>query len=113
MNMAGKKTPTTSVPFFWTTQYGKSIRYCGYAFQYDEIIFEGNVEELKFIGYYVKNDKVLAAVAINMDPIISAVAELMAANKMPTVKELKVGNVDLVKHGVMSLLCTLAVPLCW
>jgi len=27
--MVGKETPCVTVPFFWTGQYGKSLRYAG------------------------------------------------------------------------------------
>lgn len=58
--MLGKSTPLRSVPFFWTTQYGKSIRYCGHALAFDDVIVDGSLEELKFVAYFVKDDKVLA-----------------------------------------------------
>jgi len=99
LNMLGKKIPATSVPFFWTTQYGKSIRYCGHALSFDDIHIEGNLDELKFVGYYIRNDKVLAVVSIGLDPIVSAAAELMHINKMPSGKELKAGGIDLVKFA--------------
>jgi len=88
-NMLGKNVELRSIPFFWTTQYGKSIRYTGHALSYDDILFDGNVEELNFVGYYVRQNKVVAAVSIGRDPICSAVAELMTASKMPTGEELK------------------------
>ena len=28
-NMLGRKEEINTIPFFWTSQYGKSIRYCG------------------------------------------------------------------------------------
>lgn len=96
-NMLGQQVEARSVPFFWTTQYGKSIRYCGSAYQYDELYFEGNVEELKFVGYYIKGDKVLAVVSIGMDPIVAAAAELMYSGKFPSASEIKNNKIDLVK----------------
>jgi len=99
LNMVGKKSSVSSIPYFWTTQYGKSIRYCGHALSWDEIHFEGSLEELKFVGYYIKNDTVVAAVSLGMDPIVSAVVELMHAGKMPSGKEIKSGGVDMVKRA--------------
>lgn len=29
LNMLGQNTPVTSVPFFWTVLFGKSLRYTG------------------------------------------------------------------------------------
>ena len=45
LNVMGKETPIKTVPFFWTQQYGKSLRYAGkcrlvwnYHFSFYEII---------------------------------------------------------------------------
>lgn len=83
-----------SVPFFWTTQYGKSIRYCGHALQYQEIVFEGNVEALNFVGYYIHQGQMIAAVAMGRDPVVSAAAELLHANKLPSIDEIKNKKMD-------------------
>jgi len=100
LNMLDKNQSCKSVPFFWTTQYGKSIRYCGHALQYDNIVVEGSMDDLKFLAFYVKNDVVLAAVSMNFDPAVSAIAELMNANKMPKASELKgVTGADLIKRA--------------
>ena len=43
------------VPFFWTTQFGKSVRYIGHALNFDDVIIQGTttVEEMAFIAYFV------------------------------------------------------------
>ncbi len=43
-NIMGKNVELRNVPFFWTVQFGKAIRYAGHALSYDEILFDGNVE---------------------------------------------------------------------
>lgn len=54
LNMLGKKQKFDSIPFFWTQMYGKSIRYCGFALNWDEIVYEGSPEEGKFAAFFVK-----------------------------------------------------------
>ena len=54
LNMVGKPTEVKSVPFFWTVQFGKSIRYTGFGLGYDDIVIHGDLDELKFIAYYTK-----------------------------------------------------------
>lgn len=49
------------IPFFWTAQYGKSLRYAGNAMQWDSIIVHGNMdaaEKSSFVVYYMNNDLV-------------------------------------------------------
>ncbi|KAF0302973.1 Apoptosis-inducing factor 3 [Amphibalanus amphitrite] len=38
-NAAGTQTEVNTVPFFWTMQYGKSVRYTGYCPSFDDIIY--------------------------------------------------------------------------
>ena len=30
----------SQVPFFWTVQFGKSVRYCGHALKFDDVIIQ-------------------------------------------------------------------------
>ena len=101
-SMAGKNTKYESIPFFWTHQAGLNIRYVGHANNWDNIIYWGDVSSKEFIAFYVKDNKVTAAAGNNKDKEIDAVEVLMKAGKMPSPKELKEGNHDLislVKNG--------------
>ncbi len=42
-------------------QYGKSLRYCGYAHKYDQVIVDGDLFKLEFVAFYCLEGKVLAA----------------------------------------------------
>ncbi|TSN39313.1 Apoptosis-inducing factor 3 [Bagarius yarrelli] len=87
LNMLNKQTKLHSVPYFWTVLLGKSIRYAGYGEGYTDIVFKGSVEERKFLAFYIKGDKVVAAASLNFDPAVSRVAELMATGKNITKSE--------------------------
>lgn len=95
-NMAGKETSFSSVPFFWTKQSSK-ISYTGHAKEWDEIITWGNISEENAISFYVKENKVYAVAAIGRAKELAAVQHLMRQKKMPSAKELKAGEIDLVK----------------
>jgi NADPH-dependent 2,4-dienoyl-CoA reductase/sulfur reductase-like enzyme/nitrite reductase/ring-hydroxylating ferredoxin subunit len=94
-SMAGKNTKYESIPFFWTYQAGLTIRYVGYAKNWDDIIYQGDVSSKEFIAFYVKGNKVIAAAGIGKDKEIAAVEALMKAGKMPSTKELKDKKPDL------------------
>jgi NADPH-dependent 2,4-dienoyl-CoA reductase/sulfur reductase-like enzyme len=94
-NIMGKRTEVHSVPFFWTTQYGKSIRYAGHALRWDDFLIDGDVEAMNFAGYYVEKNKIVAVVAVSRDPLASIAAELFDANKMPNADQLKASNFNL------------------
>ncbi|XP_061775167.1 apoptosis inducing factor mitochondria associated 4 [Nerophis ophidion] len=84
LNMLNKPTKMESVPFFWTVLLGKSIRYTGYGEGYTEIIFKGNVEERKFLAFYIKDEAVVAAASLMFDPAVAQLAELMATGQRVT-----------------------------
>lgn len=42
-------------------QYGSSMRYCGYAHKYDQVIVDGILGEHKFLAFFCLEGKVLAA----------------------------------------------------
>lgn len=86
--------PYTTVPYFWTTNFGKGVRYAGHALTWDEVVFdmEANgleADTLKFAAYFVKEDRVLAVATVARDPIVSRAAELLRANQMPSGTQLK------------------------
>eukprot|EP01090_Pellita_catalonica_P007330 TRINITY_DN17911_c0_g1_i1.p1 TRINITY_DN17911_c0_g1~~TRINITY_DN17911_c0_g1_i1.p1 ORF type:complete len:285 (+),score=48.81 TRINITY_DN17911_c0_g1_i1:68-856(+) len=83
LNMLGKKKAIRHIPFFWTSQFGKNLRYAGHALHFDNIQINGvlSLKKPKFVAWYLHEDKVVAAAAIGMDNIISHTAELLAAGK--------------------------------
>ncbi|KAK7794502.1 hypothetical protein R5R35_004720 [Gryllus longicercus] len=83
-NMLGKKEPLKTVPFFWTMLFNKGIRYAGYAPDFDDVVLHGNLEELKFIAYYCKNNSVLAVATCGNDPVAAQFAELLSSGKSIT-----------------------------
>jgi len=90
-SFAGKPVPARSVPFFWTVQYGKSIRYAGHAFTWDVIHIDGDLADLKFAAYFIKGDTIEAVVAMGRDPLVSAAAELLQLGKMPPASAIRSG----------------------
>jgi len=79
-------------PIFWTGQYGKSLRYCGYGGGYDDVIIQGNLNELSFAAFYVRGETVLAVTSLNKDPITSHAAQLIRLQKLPTATEIRSGK---------------------
>ena len=101
-NIAGKRTEMTAgqcaarrvactarthccitVPFFWTAQFGKNLRYAGHALGYDDVIIDGDLEALKFLAVYARGDDVLAVASMGRDKETVAAAELLGLGKMP------------------------------
>ncbi|TWW75062.1 apoptosis-inducing factor 3 [Takifugu flavidus] len=94
LNMLDKPTELSSVPFYWTVLLGKTIRYAGYGEGYTEIVVKGKLEDKKFLALYIKNDAVIAAVSLNYDPAVSAVAQRLIAGKVITKEEAQSDELD-------------------
>ncbi|XP_049849269.1 apoptosis-inducing factor 3-like [Schistocerca gregaria] len=99
-NMAGIEKPLESVPFFWTSMFGKSVRYAGHARHFDQVIFDMPPDGLepsgmKFIACYCDKNRVLAVASMGSDPAASIACELMCTNKMPDVNTIQ----DTIKKG--------------
>ncbi|XP_078362639.1 apoptosis-inducing factor 3-like isoform X2 [Oculina patagonica] len=88
-NMLGRNEEINTIPFFWTSQYGKSIRYCGHAHSFDDVIIDGNVDEQKFTAYFVKGDKVLAVASMGPGNATAKAANEMFEGKMRSASEIR------------------------
>ncbi|MBW3130702.1 FAD-dependent oxidoreductase [Hymenobacter profundi] len=82
-NLMGQQVPYTAAPYFWTQQYGKSLRYAGHAEQWDDIHYLCDVAKQDFLAFYIQKGKVKAAAGMNHDPDMIYIEALLAANKMP------------------------------
>nr|AZL94253.1 membrane-bound monodehydroascorbate reductase [Cardiosporidium cionae] len=89
--MNGKCIPYSSIPFFWTMLFGKSLRYAGHCHGFDDVICEGDLEKYCFVAYYVKNERIVAAATMGMDPAAVAICEALKLNLMPSVSEIRLG----------------------
>ena len=92
--MAGQPETFNKVPFFWTAQQGKNIRYVGFVKNYDDIIYQGEVEDQDFIAFYVKDGAVKAALGMNRDAELAAIEHLIQQNRMPEPSEIQANQVD-------------------
>jgi len=79
LTILGRSKPIheTAVPFFWSSMFGKSIRYCGYASEFDDVVIHGNLDELKFAAFLCEKDLVKAVITLNFDPLTIEYAALI------------------------------------
>ncbi|XP_048677589.1 apoptosis-inducing factor 3 isoform X3 [Caretta caretta] len=103
LNMLAHGMEINTVPYLWTAVFGKSIRYAGHGEGFDDVVFQGDLDELKFVAFYTKNEEVIAVASMNYDPIVSKVAEVMASGRV-----IRKRDVDeffhVVSHGLLLLL---------
>jgi len=98
--IAGKPQPFVKVPIFWSAQ-GQQLRYCGYGAKHDDVFVKGDPNDLKFIAYYIRGDKIVAVASMQNDPVVSKASELLRLGLMPSVEEIK-GGKDLLLIDISS-----------
>ncbi len=83
------------IPFFWTMQYGKSLRYSGHAATPDHGILLGSPDILNYIEYYFDDDsentRASAASSLGRDKELVAFSELLRRGHAPTRAQINAG----------------------
>ncbi|WP_201596056.1 FAD-dependent oxidoreductase [Psychrobacter vallis] len=83
------------IPFFWTMQYGKSLRYSGHAATPDHGILFGSPDTLDYIEYYFADDaderRASAASTLGRDKELVAFSELLRRGHAPTRAQIDAG----------------------
>ncbi|XP_009987731.1 PREDICTED: apoptosis-inducing factor 3-like, partial [Tauraco erythrolophus] len=87
LNMLKKGKELHTVPFFWTTMLGKTIRYAGCGKGYTETVVKGSLEQQKFLIFYIRDGSVTAAASLNCDPMVSLIAEVLYSGKQISKEE--------------------------
>ena len=65
LSMLDRGEPYDEIPWFWSDQYEHNLQYTGFHTEWDELVVRGSVEERNFVAFYRKDERVLAAVAVN------------------------------------------------
>ena len=65
-SMLGKAEPYDKIPYFFSDQYDVGMEYAGYATEWDEVVFRGDVDAREFIAFWLKDGRVLAGMNVNV-----------------------------------------------
>jgi len=90
--MLGETDTFDQTPFFWTSLFGKNLRYVGHCMKFDEFMVDGDLKKLTFVAYYCQNNEVKAVATMGRDPVAVAAGELMRMGKMPSAEDFKSGK---------------------
>lgn len=87
--MLNKGVVYDNLPFFWSRLFNKAISYVGNATSWDEVYVDGDLSKQTFVAYYIKQNRVIAAAAMNRGPDIHIIKEALQAKVMPSADEIK------------------------
>lgn len=83
------------VPFFWTRQFGKSLRYVGHAPKDAPRHVWGDPAKLDFIEFSFDGARTVAAAGMQRDTAMDALELLMELGRAPTAEQVRAGEFDL------------------
>jgi 3-phenylpropionate/trans-cinnamate dioxygenase ferredoxin reductase subunit len=72
-NLLGRSEAYEEIPYFFSDQYETAMEYSGYAAEWDEVVFRGDLGAREFIAFWLKDERVIAGLNLNVwdvsDPI--------------------------------------------
>lgn len=94
-NMLGKQQSYAEVHWFWSDQYDYNIQYAGFHGHWDEFVVRGSLAERNFVGFYLKDRRINAAIAINRGKDVRLAMQLIQAKVEVEAKTLQDESVKL------------------
>jgi 3-phenylpropionate/trans-cinnamate dioxygenase ferredoxin reductase subunit len=64
--MLGDSTPYERIPYFFSDQYEVGMEYSGYVREWDRVVFRGDREAGEFIAFWLKDERVVAGMNVNV-----------------------------------------------
>jgi 3-phenylpropionate/trans-cinnamate dioxygenase ferredoxin reductase subunit len=80
-NMLGRTEPYERLPYFFSDQYDVGMEYSGYATDWDEIVFRGDPRTREFIAFWLKDDRVLAGMNVNVWDVTGDIQALIRSRR--------------------------------
>jgi len=93
--MLGSEDSYREVPFFWSKQYGSSLRYIGYAPKFDQVVFRGDVSDKTFLAGIYVGGTLRAAAGVGRARELIRLGQLLEAGKSVNPDQLKEPGFDL------------------
>lgn len=96
-NMLGAGAPFDDPHWFWSDQYEHTIDHVGFAPEWDDFVVRGSLDDRDFVGFYLKDGRVLAAFGVDRGRDVRRVRDLIRLGRPVDPAALRDGDVDLKK----------------
>jgi 3-phenylpropionate/trans-cinnamate dioxygenase ferredoxin reductase component len=80
--MLGKPTGYDEIPYFFSDQYEVGMEYGGFATDWDEVVFRGEVESRELIAFWLEDGRVLAGLNMNVWDVNEQIRELIRSRRV-------------------------------
>jgi 3-phenylpropionate/trans-cinnamate dioxygenase ferredoxin reductase subunit len=86
--MLGESVSYERIPYFFSDQYDVGMEYSGYAPEWDRVAFRGDRDGGEFIAFWLKDDRVIAGMNVNVWDVNEHVQALIRARQPAVVDAL-------------------------
>jgi 3-phenylpropionate/trans-cinnamate dioxygenase ferredoxin reductase component len=76
-SMLGKNEAYDKVPYFFSDQYDVGMEYAGFAAEWDEVVFRGDVGAREFIAFWLSGGRVTAGMNVNVWDVTDQIQALI------------------------------------
>src|SRR5215212_8596903 len=80
-NMLGRSESYDRIPYFFSDQYDVGMEYAGYATDWDEVVFRCDPKSREFIAFWLKEERVLAGMNVNVSDVNDDIQALIRARR--------------------------------
>ena len=95
--MLGQDAIYDEIPYFFSDQFDTGMEYSGYATDWDEVVFRGDPAEREFIAFWIKDERVVAGMNMNVWDVSDPIRELIRSRLRVTSRDLADPDVSLSK----------------
>ncbi len=94
-NMLGQDEAYDRIPYFFSDQYEAGMEYNGHATDWDEVVFRGDVAEREFIAFWLKDERLVAGMNMNVWGVSDSIRALIRSRRIVVPDELADPDVPL------------------
>jgi 3-phenylpropionate/trans-cinnamate dioxygenase ferredoxin reductase subunit len=94
-NMLGHDVEYRKIPYFYSDQYDLGMEYNGFAPQWDQVVYRGDLPGREVIVFWLDAGVPVAGMNVNVWDVSESIAALVAARKAVDPAQLGDPNIDL------------------
>lgn len=80
-SMMGEPVEFDEIPYFFSDQYDVGMEYVGFATEYDNIVYRGDVDSREFIAFWLKDNRVVAGMNVNVWDVSDPIRDLIRSRR--------------------------------
>jgi NADPH-dependent 2,4-dienoyl-CoA reductase/sulfur reductase-like enzyme/nitrite reductase/ring-hydroxylating ferredoxin subunit len=98
--MLGSREPYRTIPFFWTRQFGTSLRYIGFARTFERVAVRGEVAKDAFVAGFYQGGKLKAVAGMRRTRELIRAGQILEAGGSVSPEQLEDPKFDLAGAGL-------------